>query len=147
MPAAQFQILENLRLRQAGSDGNLEQRLYFPAIIITDHNWVFVAATKDLQTNRITFYSEERFGNTRTMLGIYQLVVTLQRIARWIKEELPAMYTRGFNGQLSNLTRPRFKLSKCDSIEVSNYPSALRSLLKWSRISHYRLWSKGNLGI
>ena len=87
--AAQFKKLETL----GNPFHSRPESLFFPGIIIQGHNWLFVAAVKDPTTSRITFYDQIRIGDTQNLENFYRVIVTLQRLAQWVKSTLPSLYT------------------------------------------------------
>lgn len=66
---------------------------YLPGIIIQGHDWHFIAATRgpEVKTHKrrqIIIWNKILIGSTDTMQGICQIVVVLQRLAKWCHESL-----------------------------------------------------------
>ncbi|KAG8413152.1 hypothetical protein J3459_015719 [Metarhizium acridum] len=66
---------------------------YLPGIIIQGHDWHFIAATRGPEVKKhkrrqIIIWNKILIGSTDTMQGICQIVVVLQRLAKWCHESL-----------------------------------------------------------
>ncbi|KAM6513561.1 hypothetical protein FALCPG4_015954 [Fusarium falciforme] len=56
---------------------------FLPGIIIQGHDWLFVATI--MRNNRAVMYHSISIGDTKTVLGIYKLVISLQYLQQWIE--------------------------------------------------------------
>ncbi|GKU09134.1 hypothetical protein FLAG1_10791 [Fusarium langsethiae] len=66
---------------------------FLPGIIVQGHEWRFVASVLDSH-NKSWLLEEVRLGGTDSEMGIYALVLTLQRLRRWMIEDYwPAFKT------------------------------------------------------
>jgi len=65
-------------------DGHLP---LLPLILIQGHTWEFMIAHK-VNARTIEIYRDQSLGDTGSMLGIYQLLAALRRLAQWIDEVL-----------------------------------------------------------
>ncbi|RMJ03461.1 hypothetical protein BHE90_004901 [Fusarium euwallaceae] len=57
---------------------------FLPGIIIQGHDWLFVATI--MRKNRAIMYHSISIGDTKTVLGIYKLVISLQYLQRWVEK-------------------------------------------------------------
>ncbi|UPL02763.1 hypothetical protein LCI18_013697 [Fusarium solani-melongenae] len=65
-----------------------------PGIIIQGHDWLFVATI--MRNNKATMYHSISIGDTKTVLGIYKLVISLQYLQQWIERTYwPAFRAEG----------------------------------------------------
>ena len=62
-----------------------------PLIMIQGDDWKFMIA-HEVRGERIMIYRSLRLGETESILGTYQLLGALKRIAKWIDEELRAWF-------------------------------------------------------
>jgi hypothetical protein len=68
-----------------------------PLVIIQGHDWKFMIAEKD--GNQITIYGEETIGSTKKILGIYQILANLRRLAQWVNNDYRPWWTREILGK------------------------------------------------
>lgn len=68
----------------ARGDGDLP---LLPLIMIQGNKWEFMIAHK-VNARQIEIYRDQPLGDTGSLLGIYQLLVALGRLARWMDEVL-----------------------------------------------------------
>lgn len=73
----------SLRYEQDRSSRSIE---FLPGIIIQGHEWRFVASVLDV-SGKCQLLEAVALGNTGSILGVYSLMASLQRLRRWIKEE------------------------------------------------------------
>ncbi|CAJ0549878.1 Ff.00g064730.m01.CDS01 [Fusarium sp. VM40] len=59
---------------------------FLPGIIVQGHEWRFVASVLD-SNNKSWLLEEVRLGGTDSEIGIYALVLTLQRLRKWMIED------------------------------------------------------------
>ena len=57
-----------------------------PLVKILGHDWYLMLAER-LPDQRIVILKEVHLGRTRTALGIFQVVASIRRLARWVHEE------------------------------------------------------------
>jgi hypothetical protein len=66
---------------------------FLPGIIVIKHDWYFVATDRNGIGKARTF-ERKTLGSTESLLGIYKLVMALQKLAEWLKVEFwPAFQT------------------------------------------------------
>ncbi|KAJ4177876.1 hypothetical protein NW767_014997 [Fusarium falciforme] len=56
---------------------------FLPGIIIQGHDWLFV--TTIMRNNKAIMYHSISIGDTKTVLGIYKLVISVQYLQQWIE--------------------------------------------------------------
>ena len=75
-----------------------------PMILTQGHDWYLLAAESRSPTE-IVIFRELRLGDTRTMLGVYQILAAIKRLACWILEDYIPWFERvvldGGNSPLS----------------------------------------------
>ncbi|KAH6881182.1 hypothetical protein B0T10DRAFT_495008 [Thelonectria olida] len=59
---------------------------FLPGLIVQGHDWQFVASVLD-ESGKALLLRTVRLGGTDSELGVYSLIMGLQRLRRWIKEE------------------------------------------------------------
>ncbi|KAL2669756.1 hypothetical protein Neosp_015201 [[Neocosmospora] mangrovei] len=57
---------------------------FLPGIIIQGHDWLFVATI--MRNDKAIMYHSISIGDTKTVLGIYKLVISLQYLQQWIEQ-------------------------------------------------------------
>lgn len=74
-----------------------------PGVVVQGHRWLFVFSTPEFRLERVdegkdrhrtAFWTELEFGSTRTILGSYQIVAGLRRLAKWANTVYVPWYTR-----------------------------------------------------
>jgi len=72
------------RLRQlTGSDCQLPA---LPVVIVQGHNWSLMIAEVGAD-RKVVILKELRLGGTDSILGIYQIIASVRRLAKWVQEE------------------------------------------------------------
>lgn len=87
--AAQWNFLE----AQSSSLDGLD---FLPAVVVRGHEWSFVATTREGM--KTILWVEKPFGSTTSGLGVYKVVWTLQRLAKWSKEVYWPWYKKNLLG-------------------------------------------------
>ncbi|KAF5027013.1 hypothetical protein F66182_888 [Fusarium sp. NRRL 66182] len=83
--AAQWRSIFHNRERHSVTESS--RRIPFlPGIIVVKHDWYFVATDRDGMGKARTF-EKKTLGSTESLLGIYKLVMALQKLARWLVDE------------------------------------------------------------
>lgn len=54
-----------------------------PAVIVSGHDWSFAASTRE--GPKTILWSDTCFGTTRTVRGVYSIIMGLQRLAEWVR--------------------------------------------------------------
>ncbi|KUI64025.1 hypothetical protein VM1G_10813 [Cytospora mali] len=54
-----------------------------PAVIVSGHDWSFAASTRE--GPKTILWSDTCFGTTRTVRGVYSIIIGLQRLAEWVR--------------------------------------------------------------
>lgn len=101
--AAHFTKLEHLI---HDFDGDADQMPFLPLIIVQGHDWYFLAASRGKygQTN---IWLNEGIGSTSNALGVYQIITTIQYLARWTETVYrPWFYTNALGMQLRGTEAP-----------------------------------------
>jgi hypothetical protein len=84
--AAQFSKLEQLLEDSGHSIDEARHSLPFlPLFVVLGHDWSFLAATRE-SDGETRIWSRVIVGSTTAPLDVYQIVATLQLLARWSKE-------------------------------------------------------------
>ncbi|KAH7187969.1 hypothetical protein DER44DRAFT_852911 [Fusarium oxysporum] len=65
--------------------GNIQTIEFLAGIIVQDHDWFFVAST--LEGGKSTTYHRLPLGSTYNAFALYKLLMSLQCLGSWIKEE------------------------------------------------------------
>lgn len=55
-----------------------------PAIIISGHDWSFAASTRE--GSKTILWTDTCFGSTKTIEGVYSIIMGVQRLAQWTRE-------------------------------------------------------------
>ncbi|KAH8694390.1 hypothetical protein BGZ61DRAFT_451859 [Ilyonectria robusta] len=79
--AAQWKLLEQLVSRTGGS---LKGLPFLPAVIVNGHHWSFASTTRE--GSQTVLWLDQEFGNTKSLLGVYQTVWGLQRLGQWAQD-------------------------------------------------------------
>lgn len=82
--AAQWRSIFHGRERQPVSQ--VSRIPFLPGIIVIKHDWYFVATDRNGIGKARTFESLP-LGSTGTMLGLYQLTMSLQKLVEWVRVE------------------------------------------------------------
>ncbi|KAH7139599.1 hypothetical protein B0J13DRAFT_447773 [Dactylonectria estremocensis] len=64
---------------------------FLPGLIVQGHVWQFVASIKD-ESGKPLLLQTVHLGSTDTEIGAYSLIVGLQRLKRWVKDEYWRMF-------------------------------------------------------
>ncbi|KAF2813831.1 uncharacterized protein BDZ99DRAFT_459582 [Mytilinidion resinicola] len=98
--AAQFNKLEELmeevremRGEQETGGTDASGLPFLPVIIVQGHQWKFLAAVR-YPGKRTCLYEEVTFGSTNSALGVYQIVATIQLLARWTRDVFASWFER-----------------------------------------------------
>lgn len=84
--AAQFSKLEQLLEDSGHGVDEARQCLPFlPLFVVQGHDWSFLAATRE-SDGETRIWSKVMIGSTTAPLGVYQIVSTLQLLAKWSEE-------------------------------------------------------------
>ncbi|KAL8855499.1 MAG: hypothetical protein Q9178_007853 [Gyalolechia marmorata] len=80
------------KLKQmVGNDANLPA---IPLLISYGHNWnLMIAQMKD---NELLLLSDRMLGSTNTLLGIYQVLAAIRRLAKWADEQYRPWFEKTF---------------------------------------------------
>ncbi|KAJ4312672.1 hypothetical protein N0V84_009816 [Fusarium piperis] len=82
---AQWACLDKL----AGKEVVATSLEFLPALIVQGHDWWFVATTRNMRPDaryETVLWSKVFIGSTASARGVYQVVTTLQRLAKWCSE-------------------------------------------------------------
>ncbi|KAI9755117.1 MAG: hypothetical protein M1815_005209 [Lichina confinis] len=101
--AAQFVKLEQL-IHDFDADPN--QIPFLPIVVVQGHEWYFLAASRG-DFGQTNIWSKRFIGSTSDTLGVYQIVVTIQYLARWADTVYrPWFYTNALGMQLPQTEAP-----------------------------------------
>jgi hypothetical protein len=88
------QLVRNRNVGDAGREGQVRLPA-LPLVMCQGHDWKMMVAEAVVDPNagtgaddfRVVILRDLRLGSTDTVLGIYQLVEAVRRLARWVDEE------------------------------------------------------------
>ncbi|KAI9888097.1 MAG: hypothetical protein M1823_000032 [Watsoniomyces obsoletus] len=94
--AAQFARMEDLVdwHRQRGNGVEELTLPFIPCICVQGHIWHFAAALRDTPNRKTILYRYLPIGDTRSLLGLYQIICTLQLLASWMDTKLLPWYEK-----------------------------------------------------
>ncbi|KAF2416326.1 hypothetical protein EJ08DRAFT_703686 [Tothia fuscella] len=78
---------------------------FLPILIIQGHDWNFLAAVRqtsmdgDKRITKTCVYHKVAFGSTTSLLGVYQVICTIQLLATWVRDD----YTPWFESRCLGL--------------------------------------------
>jgi hypothetical protein len=96
--AAHFSKLEEL-MRDAAIEDDEDETTeapslpFLPMIVVQGHDWNFLAAVRNAG-KRTCVYHKVTFGSTNSLLGVYQVVCTVQLLAAWVRDSYTAWFER-----------------------------------------------------
>jgi hypothetical protein len=64
---------------------------FLPGIVVMQHHWWFVATALD-QTGKAQTFERLLLGETESILGIYKLFISLQKLVDWTKDQYWAAF-------------------------------------------------------
>ena len=57
-----------------------------PVILTSGHDWFLMFAEMKPTFDRVTIYRDLQLGSTKTIIGTYQIIASLQRLIKWVQE-------------------------------------------------------------
>ena len=88
------------RLRQLVSKQPKTKLPSFPVLSVQGHRWLLMIACIH-ENNRIDLVKELDLGSTRSMVGVYQVIAAIRRIARWVRDEYRPWFEKEVLGMAS----------------------------------------------
>jgi hypothetical protein len=64
---------------------------FLPGIVVMQHHWWFVATALDL-TGKAQTFERLLLGETESILGIYKLFISLQKLVDWTRDQYWAAF-------------------------------------------------------
>lgn len=74
------------KLQQLVDEGMDSNPPFLPLIMIQGHSWMFQLAEMT-SAMEIVICKDQPLGHTRSIIGVYQLLAAVQRLAKWIDEK------------------------------------------------------------